>query len=526
MSNPAMTGADALVRTLAECGVEICFANPGTSEMHLVTALDKEARIKSVLCLFEGVAAGAADGYARIAGKPAMTLLHLGPGYLNAGACLHNSKRAYSPAVHVVGEHATYHRGFDAPLSSDIAALVAPLARHVGVAETAADCGPAAAAAFVASFGASEGAGPPGNAFVLLPADAAWLEGGVAAPAPARPTLMHPPAPEMVRAAAAAFKAAKRPALLVAGTALSPAGLAFCAQLQAAGVGVFAATFPALHARGAGRHAIPKLPYFAEMAVDALAGFDLVMAVGCTPPVAFFAYPGKPSVLTPEGAQSFAFGGAELDSLAALQALAQEAGLALPPAQPAPALASPARPEGPLHPGAIGLSLARHLPAQAIICDEAITAGAAAYGLTEQAAPHDWLCLTGGAIGHGAPMAVGAALAAPDRKVIALIGDGSAMYTIQALWTMAREKLDVTIVIFANRSYRILTVELARTGAGQPGPAAASMLALDNPVLDFVSLARGMGVEAARCETAQDFDASLARAIGQKGPVLLEAVIG
>lgn len=512
-----MYGAQALVRTLADCGVRVCFANPGTSEMHLVTALDGEARIRSVLCLFEGVATGAADGYARIAGAPAMTLLHLGPGYLNGGACIHNSKRAFSPAVHVVGDHAVHHRGFDAPLTSDIEALVAPMGIHIASVSTAASCGPQAAAAFAASFGP-----PGGNAFLILPADAAWSQGGVLGAAPPVPR-STPPRADDIDAVARAIKLASKPALIVAGSALCGEGLVACARLQAAGVRVIAVTFPARHERGAGRHVVPKLPYFGEMALASLDGVDLLVTAGCDHPVAFFAYPDKPSELTPDGAARASLGGAELDSAAALLALCDA--LAAPTA-PAPIAAQPmAAPSGPLHPGAIGMSLARHMPDNAIVCDEAITAGAAVYSLTEHARPHDWLSLTGGAIGHGAPMAIGAAIAAPDRKVLALLGDGSALYTIQALWTMARENLNITTVIFANRSYRILNVELARTGAGQPGPAAESMLTLDNPSVDFVALAKGFGVDAIRCETADDFDRQLARCMAQSGPTLIEAVL-
>jgi acetolactate synthase I/II/III large subunit len=323
-----MYGAQALVKTLAACGVRACFANPGTSEMHLVTALDQEPAIRSVLCLFEGVATGAADGFARVSGGPAMTLLHLGPGFLNGGANLHNARRGFAPTINVVGEHATYHRRFDAPLTSDIEGLIAPLSAWTGVAETAAQCGPLAAQAFAASFGP-----PGGNAFLILPADAAWSEGGAIAAPVAAPGLKTPDA-GVIETAARAIAAAKRPALLVNGAALSEPGLSALARLAAAGVNVQAATFAAKQRRGAGLYGPPRLPYFGEMALAALEGVDLLMVAGCNHPVAFFAYPGKPSELTPDGAGRLSLGGAETDSAAIAAMLADAIGApAAPPSR-------------------------------------------------------------------------------------------------------------------------------------------------------------------------------------------------
>ncbi len=510
-----MNGADALIRTLADCGVTACFANPGTSEMHLVTALDREPRIRSVLCLFEGVASGAADGFARMTGRPAMTLLHLGPGYLNGGANLHNARRAFSPTINVIGDHATYHRHLDAPLTSDIEALVRPLAAWMDVVRSPQEAGAKAAVACAASFGP-----PGGNAFLLLPADCAWREGGEvatrAAPSAARP-------PTDIAAVARALKAATKPAILVNGSALVEPGLSQAARLQAAGVLMVSDTFATRQRRGGAHFAPLRLPYFGEQALEALQGVDLLVTAGTKPPVAFFAYPGKPSELTPEGAARMSVGGPEVDSAAALEALADAMGAIAPPA--AAPLPKPAAPDGPLTPEAVGCSLARHMPDDCIVSDDSVTAGLSIFGPTMSAAPHDWLFHTGGAIGQGLPMAIGAAIGAPGRKVIALCGDGAAMYTVQSLWTMAREHLDITVVIFANRAYRILMVELARTGAGAPGPAAQSMLSLGDPVLDWVKLAEAQGVPAVRCERAEEFDRQLARLVAQPGPKLIEAVL-
>jgi acetolactate synthase-1/2/3 large subunit len=510
-----MNGADALIRTFADCGVTACFANPGTSEMHLVAALGREPRIRSILCLFEGVATGAADGFARMTGRPALTLLHLGPGYLNAAANLHNARRAFSPTINVIGDHATYHRHLDAPLTSDIEALVRPVAAWVDVAARAQEAGAKAAAAHAASFGP-----PGGNACLLLPADAAWSDGGaVAAPSPPP----RPWAPRDVEAVARAIGAATKPALIVNGDALLEPGLTHAARLQAAGVFVLSDTFCTRQRRGGTHFAPSRLPYFGEQALETLDGIDLLVTAGTKHPVAFFAYPGKPGDLTPEGAVRLSLGGPEISSAAALAALADALDAPAAVERAPPEL--PAVPTGPLTPEAVGAILARRMPHDCIVSDDSVTAGLAIFPATAHAASHDWLFHTGGALGQGLPMAVGAAVGAPGRRVVALCGDGAAMYTVQSLWTMAHERLDVTVVVFANRLYRILMLELARTGAGDPRTADTSLLTLANPALDWVKLAEGQGVEAVRTERAEDFDREVARLLARPGPGLIEAVV-
>lgn len=512
------TGAEALVSTLADCGVTACFANPGTSEMHLVAALDREPRVRSVLALFEGVASGAADGYARIAGKPAMTLLHLGSGLANAGANLHNARRAFSPIVNIVGDHAVGHLAYDAPLTSDIAGIAQPLSTWVKSAPTAHQTGAYAAEAYAASL-----SGARGPVALILPADCAWNEGGRAGgvrSVGSRPA----PGGDLVEAAARAVRGAKSPVVVVNREALLEPGLAGAARLTAAGVRIVSVTFPARMSRGAGRATVARMAYFAEMAMAELAGVDVMILAGTKEPAAFFAYPGRPSLFVPEGCAVHTLATEAMDTGLALSALADALG-ARDPAAPE-TLDLPASPQaGPLTPEAVGAVVARHLPEGAIVCDDGITGSVPAFLLTPRARPHEWLFNCGGAIGIGMPLAVGAAVAAPDRKVVALSGDGSAMYTNQALWTMAREGLDVTVVVYANRSYRILNIEFARTGAGNPGPSAASMLSLDNPAIDFVALARAMGVEAVRCETAEAFERVFSGFMGVRGPKLIEAVV-
>lgn len=512
-----MNGAQALVGTLADCGVRACFANPGTSEMHLVSALDHESRIRSVLCLFEGVATGAADGLARMAGVPAMTLLHLGPGLLNGGANLHNARRAFSPSIQLVGDHALSHASLDAPLASDIEAVARSLAQWVGRAQTAAECGPLAALAYQKSLDR-----PGGAAVLILPADAAWNEGAArAAPLAIRPPSTVPDA--AIAAAAQGLRAASKPVLLIGGNGLSEKGLAAAARLEASGVRVMTDTFPARQARGAGVFAPARMLYFTEMAQMDLMGADLMVLVGTRAPVGFFAYPDKPALPSPDACQMLALGGAEIDAALALEALAQALGA--PPRGPAAPPASHAAPSGALSVQDVAISLARHLPEGAIVADDGVTSSLPAFALTAGAAPHDWLCLTGGAIGMGMPLAIGAAIAEPARTVICLSGDGAGMYTPQALWTMARENLDILVIVFANRSYRILNIELARTGAGSPGPVAGRMLSLEGPPIDWLQLAQGQGVPARRCERAEDFDAALAALLAIAGPKLIEALV-
>jgi len=512
-----LTGAQALVGTLADHGVSACFANPGTSEMHLVTALDGEPRIRSVLCLFEGVATGAADGYARVAGTPAMTLLHLGAGYLNAGANIHNAGRANTPMINVIGDHAVPHLKYDAPLTSDILGLAGPNSRWIKSADKVSETGQLAAEAYAASFGPK-----PGPVSLLLPADSAWLEGGVIGDPVTAPKLRSVSDQE-IENAAKAIAEAKKPVLIINGTALTEAGLNAAARLKAAGLRVLTDTFYAKMRRGAGVFAPERMQYFAEGAMDDLEGSDLMLLAGTNAPVAFFSYPGKPSLLVPEGCDLVSLGDASTDSAQTLARLADHIGAA--DAAPAETLSQFDLPTGALNAQTVGQSLARHMPENALVSDDGVSNGLLSYLPTMNAQPHDWMMLTGGAIGQGMPLALGAAIAAPDRKVICLSGDGAGMYTNQALWSMAREGADVTTIVFVNHSYRILNIELYRTGAGNPGPTAKDMLSIGGPDIDWVQLSSSMGVPAVEATTAEGFDAALAEAIAAEGPRLIAAVV-
>ncbi len=512
-----MNGAESLLRTLVAGGVEVCFSNPGTSEMHFVSAIDRVDGMRPVLGLFEGVVTGMADGYGRMAERPAATLLHLGPGLANGLANLHNARRAATPIVNLVGDHATYHAQYDAPLASDIVGFARPVSGWVLESTSAGSVAADGARAVRAARSA------PGQiATLIVPADVAWLDAGP----PADPLAVAGPAPvssTAIAAVADALRNGRRTALLLRGAALRGDGLAAAGRVAASsGAQLFCDTFAPRLERGAGRVVVQRLPYFAEQLVETLAPFEQLVLVGSTPPVAFFAYPGKPSWCSPEGAEILYLAHPHEDGVGALGELADVIG-GDGTGEVAP-LELPDHPSGRFDQFTIGQVIARLVPEGAIVSDEAATSGLGAAIALATAAPHDVLSLTGGAIGQGLPLAAGAAVACPDRKVVCLHGDGGAMYTVQALWTMARERLDVTTVIFANRSYGILNIELQRVGA-EAGPQALSMLDLGNPDLDWVSLAAGMGVEAVRVDSIDAFRDAFASAMAQSGPRLIEAVL-
>jgi acetolactate synthase-1/2/3 large subunit len=512
-----MNGARALIRTLVDAGVDVCFTNPGTSEMHFVAALDSVPEMRAALGLFEGVVTGAADGYGRMAGKPAATLLHLGPGLGNGLANLHNARRARTPLVNIVGDHATYHQQYDAPLQSEIDGVAQAVSgwmrSSVRTGDVARDAADAVAAA----------TSPPGNvATLILPADVSWGEDAEPAkPVPPTPRAVVPD--DLVDAIAKVLVSGEPSALLVGGSATSERGLVAASRVaNATGAKLLGETFPARLERGAGRPPLERLGYLAEFTTAQLAGLRHLVLVDAKEPVSFFAYPEKPSYLVPDGCDVYVFAAGADDAVGALEHLADVVGGTDATIQPA---LRPERPSGELTGEAVANAVGALLPEGAIVSDEANTAGLWVAAATAGAPPHDSLTLTGGAIGQGLPVATGAAVACPDRKVVCLEADGSAMYTLQALWTQAREGLDVTTVIFNNRSYAILNLELSRVGAESPGPKALDMLDLSRPDLDFAELAKGMGVPAARATTADELVTALERGLTEPGPFLVDAVL-
>ncbi len=514
-----MNGAEKLLETLVANGVEICFSNPGTSEMQLVSAIGNNEGMRAILCLFEGVVSGAADGYARMSGKPALTLLHVGSGFSNSMANLHNAKRAHTPVINIVGDHATYHLQYDAPLTSDVPAHAQICSDWVKVSESADDLAFSGAEAVQNSL---EGAGR--IATLIAPANHAWEESTFAAekrPLPASQAVTE----SVIDQAVDALSNGKTTALLLGGKALRAECLAVAGRIaKSTDARVLSETFTARLQRGVGRYAPERLQYFSEHATEQLAGLEQLLLVGAQAPISFFAYPGKKSWLLPEGCEVLELATVDQDIFPALETIAGRLD-ATEDAQPTAAAPPFPAPEGLLTPVAIGQSLTLLMPEDAIISDEAATCGLGIFPATENAPRHDWLMLTGGAIGQGLPLSLGAAVACPDRKVIALQADGSAMYTIQALWSIAREKTDVTVVIMNNRSYAILNIELARVGAGQPTAKTLSMLDLSRPDLDWVAISEGMGVPATRATSAGEFHEQFSGAMASQGPRLIEAMV-
>jgi acetolactate synthase I/II/III large subunit len=512
-------GAHALIRTLVAAGIETCFTNPGTSEIHIVAALDSVPEMRPILTLFEGVATGAADGYARMADAPAATLLHLGPGLGNGLANLHNARRAKVPVVNIVGDHATYHTQYDTPLQSDIETVARNVSAWVRTSRKTEELARDAVDAIVA---ATE---PPGQvATLIVPADVSWQDGAEPA-TPSRPTSPPAVSGEIIEAVAKAIRGSRRTGILLGGKALRERGLLAADRIAAVtGAKLFAERNVARLERGAGLPAVERLAYWPELVSKQLDGLEHLILAGATAPHSSFAYEGKKSSLVSADCEVHELSPPTADVLRSLEELVE----ALDAADAKPTLQTelvPPRPEGPLTAEKVCQAIGATLPEGAILSDEAITSALALPASTAGAPRHDWLTLTGGAIGQGLPVAVGAAIACPDRSVIALEADGSAMYTIQSLWTMAREQLDVTIVIFNNRAYSILNTEFARIGVHEAGPRARAQLELGDPDVDFVELGTGLGVSSRRVDTAEQLTGALDEAIAEPGPHLIEAVI-
>ena len=511
-----MNGAESLVRSLAAGGVETCFANPGTSEIHLVAALDRLPEIRCVLGLFEGVVTGAADGYARMAEKPACTLLHLGPGLANGLANLHNARRAHVPIVNLVGQHATSHLPLDTPLTSDIEAIARPYSKWLRTSAAPDKVGSDAAEAIAAARQA------PGQiATLIVPADVSWSEGGtVAAP----PVLPRPPLPSTptVERAAAMLRSGLPTAILIGGNALYGDGLATAGRIAAATGAKLLAPYPITRLqRGAGIPRVDRVQYVLEQGIEQFKELRQLILVGTQTPVAYFAYPGKNSAFTSPECEIHRLAIPGEDYLGALDALAEalsvrSAVLAADNAE------RPAMPSGEITLPKLAAAVGALLPENVIVVDESMTSGRGLMAATKGAPPHDWLGNTGGSIGIALPLAVGAAVACPDRKVLCLTADGSGMYTLQALWTMAREGLNVTTVVFANRDYAVLKREFSYLGIGNPGTRALDMFEIGRPDLDWVQLAKGMGVPGTRVSSLEAFGKTLRAGLEVEGPTLIE----
>ncbi len=515
-----MNGARALIETLANCGVELCLANPGTSEMHLVQALDQVPRMRSVLTLFEGVCTGAADGYARMAGKPAATLLHLGPGLANGIANLHNARKAGTPLINIVGNHPQFHIGFDAPLTSDIDTLARNFSSWIKSCSTAETLAQDGADAFTATLRATPGS--QGQiATLIMGADAAWSEspGPVAPnPLPTRARVGSEHAATIAKVMASSAKTV----LLLEHDALTAPALEAAGRLAAkTGCRLITGTFPARTDGGPGTVQLERMPYIPEQILATLTGTEHLILVGAQTPASFFAYQGQSGRPIPDGCTVHTLARIEEDAADALEQLVVLLQAEKSEIKRFAKVATP-RPQGALNTRVISQAVAATLPDNAIVATDS-GGGNAAHPLCQGATRHSWLSLTGGSIGQGGPAATGAALACPDRRVLALLGDGGAGYTIQCLWTQARERLNVTTVIYANRSYNILNVEYARLGVTDVGAVAASLFDIGNPEINWVNLANGYGVPAAAANTAEELCALLEQSYLRPGPFLIQA---
>jgi len=515
-----MNSADALLKTLIANGLEVVFANPGTSEMHLVAAIDHHPEVRPVLGLFEGVVTGAADGYARMSGKAAANLLHLGPGFGNGFANTHNAKKARTPMINIVGDHATYHLQYDAPLTSDLDGLAKASSDWVGRSSSPDDLSQLGSEAWQAAHKF------PGQiATMLVPANCAWGETENIGPK------LEIEGPlkvddQLIDQAFKSLSSNKNSMLYIGGNFLDEESVTLAGKIASAcGCRLATDTFVKRHRRGVGITKVEPIPYFAELAEEFLSGVESIVFIGTRPPVSFFAYPGKKSFLSPENAELIEVASAFQDGKYALNALNEMFKGSKIDKHLIPDGKIDIPTSGELNPENLGALFTGLLPEEAIVSDEAATSGFFVTPHAWNAKPLDWLALTGGSIGQGLPLATGAAIASPDRPVICLHGDGGAMYTIQSLWTQARESLNVTNIIFSNRAYAILKVELDRVGALGTGDRATSMFSLDNPEINWVSLAESLGVPAKQTLTVEEFHKAFSDGISSEGPSLIEIVI-
>ena len=511
-----MNGAEALVATAIRRGIEVCFANPGTTEMPLVLALDAVPGLRGILCLHENVATGAADGYGRMMAKPAMCLLHLGPGLANGLTNLHNARRAATPVLIVIGQHASWHLSADPLLATNIEWLARTVSDYVKQ-----NVGPVTVAVDLAD--AVDDAMRNGGCVstLIVPHDSLIGEAGAGVCVPfrhARKTY----SPGQVLRTAKALKSG-RSAILLGGEALSEAGMLLAGRIAAiSGANLLCGTFFARMERGGGLPVVTKLPYFPDQALELTRRYRHVIVAGTRRPVAFFGYPGLPSYLSEEE-QTVVLAGPQEDALGALAELASE--LHAPDVVDPVVGAPPDLPRGGLDARAVSAVIARLQSGNCIVMDETLTAGEPYFDASKHSPRFTHLMLTGGAIGEGPGAATGAAIACPDRKVINFQSDGCGAYSVQAFWTQAREKLDVVTIIGSNRSYNILNVELLRTGVHQPGPVARSMASLEHPHLDWAKIGEGFSVPSIAVDTAEALARELETALMQKGPRLIEAIM-
>lgn len=516
-----MNGAELILRTAVQNGIDICFANAGTTEIPLVAALDGQAGIRAVLGLFEGVCTGAADGYGRVLDRPAMALLHLGPGFANGIACLHNARRAHAPIVNVIGEHASWHRDSDPPLNMDIKALVGTVSGWKRTCRRAQGLSRDVAAAIAAT---AQGQ----TASLIVPNDYQWADCRDI-PVVKRVPLFKTVDTGMIDAAAKALRRGKKTALILGGRALRVEGLRQAELIRSAtGCDLLANSFPGYMDRGDSLPVVARIPYFPEPAMELMASYDTVLLAGADDPVTFFGYEGVPSRIIPDRAEKFPVAGSGHNMTEVLECLADAVGASKKTSRNHPQsqrAARPSLPKGRLTPETVSRVIAALQPEGAILVDEGLTTTFPYYPISHGCAPHGFMTIAGGAIGYGMPCAAGAALAAPQRQVINIQADGSAMYTVQALWTMARESLNVTTLLCNNGGYHIIALELERAGLTDLGENSRRLVAIDHPAVDWVSLSHGFGVPAVRVEDAAGLAREIKKSMKEPGPHLIEMMV-
>ncbi len=513
-------GAEQLVDTLLELDVDVCFANPGTSEMNFVAALDQRPEMRCVLALFEGVATGAADGYARMADKPAATLLHLGPGLANGLANLHNAKRARTPMINVIGDHSDDHLIYDAPLTSDIKSLATPMSHWFKRASSAQTMAADTAEAWQASMSL------PGISSLVLPVDVAWTPADYTPITKPQLTAGKTVSADLIDQACKMLQKDVPTLILLGGRMARQKPLELIEKIaHKTGADILVETFIARMERGRGRPHVDKLPYPISMSLDVLKKYKQVLLVETMEPVAFFAYPNKPGKLLPEGCETLTLCGLEDDGLDALTRLADQLGADQTPDRDETPPKEPEDLNQPVTDAGVCALVAALMPENTIICSESVTSAGSFMAASRNSAAHDYIQLTGGAIGSGIPLALGAAIACPDRQVINLQADGSAMYTLQGLWSQANEKTRVTTIIFANAEYKILQGELQNLGINFYGDNARRMLTFNDPAPDWVGLAESLGVPAKRANTLAEFKELLLNSFKMDGPFLIEVCI-
>ena len=516
-----MNGAEIIIKTAVAAGVEVCFVNAGTTEIPLLSAFDEEPGIRAILGLFEGVCTGAADGYGRMLDKPAMTILHHGPGFANGIANLHNARRANTPLLNLIGDHASWHRHADAPLTMDIKALAGTVSGWFKNCNSVEMLSQDVADAIVATMYGR-------IASLIAPHDLQLNE--CKNTKIMSPEFSYDPVDaEAIKKAAGFLKSGKKTAVILGGRAMRENGLHIAARIQAVtGCDLYTGSFPPYMERGTGFPNVVRIPYFPEGAIEMLSQYETVILAGAKEPVTFFGYDGIPSFILPEKQKKISVGMGKENIMEAMESLADLSGVPGVPNAPDSAvtkLERPPLPRGVLTPEKVCLVLAALQPEGAIIVDEGLTSALSYYSLTACLPPHSIMTIAGGSIGYGMPCAAGAAIACPDRPVINIQADGSALYTLQALWTEARESLNVTTLICSNRSYNILNMELVRAGIESPGQSTRSLIALDNPSIDWVKIAEGFGVPAVSVNTAEGLVKELVNALAEPGPHLIEMVL-